>query len=87
MPGTARLPPHPCSCVSSPDEEWFRLIHVAIEQQAAPAVAALPTAQAAGAAGDTGAVRQALEGAAAALRSMQATLDRMGEMCDPYGKS
>lgn len=27
------------------DEEWFRLIHVAIEVQAAPCVAAIPAAQ------------------------------------------
>ena len=53
------------------DEEWFRLIHVQIEQQAAAAVAGLPAAQAAAAAGDAAGVRQALEAVTAALVAMQ----------------
>jgi indoleamine 2,3-dioxygenase len=53
------------------DEEWFRLIHVQIEAQAAPAIAALPLGQAAAAAGDTAGVRQALEALTSALLAMQ----------------
>ena len=53
------------------DEEWFRLIHVQIEQQAASAVAGLPAAQTAAAAGDAAGVRAALEAVTAALLAMQ----------------
>jgi hypothetical protein len=53
------------------DEEWFRLIHVQIEAQAAPAIAALPRGQAAAAAGDVAGVRRALEAMTAALLEMQ----------------
>ena len=53
------------------DEEWFRLVHVQIEQQAAAAVAGLPAAQAAAAAGDAAGMRAALEAVTAALVAMQ----------------
>lgn len=66
------------------DEEWFRLVHVAIEARAGPALAALPAAQAAAAAGDEVAVGAALALITGALRDMQAILGRMGEKCDPY---
>ncbi|PSC67570.1 hypothetical protein C2E20_8766 isoform A [Micractinium conductrix] len=65
------------------DEEWFRLVHIEIEARAAPAVAALPAAQASAAAGDAAGVRAALEGIAGALADMQASLSCMGEKCDP----
>ncbi|KAI7843115.1 hypothetical protein COHA_003286 [Chlorella ohadii] len=65
------------------DEEWFRLVHIQIEQQAAGAVAGLPAAQAAAAAGDGDGVRSAVELVTSALIAMQATLSRMGEKCDP----
>jgi len=66
------------------DEEWFILVHVQIEAQAAPALAALPPAQAAVAAKDKGTLESCLETAAAALEAMCRTLDRMPENCDPY---
>ncbi|KAL4421502.1 hypothetical protein ABPG75_010793 [Micractinium tetrahymenae] len=66
------------------DEEWFRLVHVQIEQLAAPAIAALPAGQRAAAAGEAAGVRAALEAICAALVDMQATLARMGEKCDPH---
>src|SRR5919199_321212 len=51
------------------DEEWFVTIHIQIEQEAAPALAALPAAQAA---------------VAGAIERMHQTLRRMPENCDPY---
>lgn len=47
-------------------------MHIEIEARAAPAVAALPAAQASAAAGDAAGVRAALEGIAGALADMQA---------------
>lgn len=67
------------------DEEWFRLIHVQIEQQAAAAVAGLPAAQAAAAAGDAGGVRQALEAVTAALLAMQVRMERCCSACVLHG--
>lgn len=55
------------------DEEWFRLVHVAIEAQAAAAVAALPAGLSAAAAGDEAAARRTLEDVTAALVAMQAS--------------
>ena len=66
------------------DEEWFVTIHVQIEQEAAPALAALPAAQAAVARGDAAALRAALETVAGALERMHHTLRRMPDNCDPY---
>jgi hypothetical protein len=59
------------------DEEWFRLVHVAIEAAAAPAVAALEPLQRAAAAGDEGAMVRDLELVRAALQRMQQLLSRM----------
>ena len=53
------------------DEEWFRLIHVTIEAQAAPALAALPAGQQAAAVGDVATVRHTLDTITAALVAMQ----------------
>jgi indoleamine 2,3-dioxygenase len=66
------------------DEEWFVTVHVQIEAQAAPALAALPPALDAVAVGDQTALRSALEVVAAALERMHQTLLRMPENCDPY---
>ena len=68
----------------SPSRRWFRLVHVAIEARAGEALAALPAAQAAVAAGDADAVRAALRLIADTLRAMSALLARMRERCDPY---
>ena len=63
---------------------WFRLVHIAIEARAGEALAALPAAQAAVAAGDAAAVRASLRVIADTLRAMSALLARMRERCDPY---
>ena len=59
-------------------------MHVAIEARAGEALAALPAAQAAVAAGDADAVRAALRLITDTLRAMSALLARMRERCDPY---
>jgi indoleamine 2,3-dioxygenase len=66
------------------DEEWFVLVHVQIEAEAAPALQAIGQAQAAAEAGDSGALNAALDTMAAALVQMNQTLDRMPEGCDPH---
>ena len=65
------------------DEEWFRLIHIAIEARAGAALAALPAAQAAAAAGDAAAVRNAIRLTTDTLHAMTSLLARMRERCDP----
>lgn len=66
------------------DEEWFILIHVAIEAVAAPALQAIPSLVEAVSGGDTAAAEQALARIADALEKMYAILLRMPEGCDPY---
>lgn len=66
------------------DEEWFVTVHVHIEQQAAPALTALPRAQDAAAAGDSAGLRSELDTVAASLERMHQALLRMPENCDPY---
>ncbi|MBI5440523.1 MAG: hypothetical protein HY900_04845 [Deltaproteobacteria bacterium] len=66
------------------DEEWFVLVHIDIEAKAAPALRAIPRAQAAVRTGDARALEAELGEVARALEAMDATLDRMPERCDPY---
>jgi indoleamine 2,3-dioxygenase len=66
------------------DEEWFVTVHVQIEAEAAPALAALPAAESAAANADTEALASKLDTIAAALERMNRTLLRMPERCDPY---
>ncbi len=66
------------------DEEWFRLVHVAIEARAGDALCLLEGAQAAAEAGDTATVQAALECTAETLRAVQSIFGRMRERCDPY---
>ncbi|HLK59983.1 MAG TPA: hypothetical protein VKU00_25710, partial [Chthonomonadaceae bacterium] len=66
------------------DEEWFILIHVDIEAQAAPALHAILAAQQAVCAQDRDGLQSALHAIEAALTGMLATLARMPEHCDPY---
>jgi indoleamine 2,3-dioxygenase len=66
------------------DEEWFILIHVAIERQAAAAIAALPTAQACAEAGNAEELAACLGTVRDSLSEMVATMRRMPERCDPY---
>uniref|UniRef100_A0A383VPZ4 Indoleamine 2,3-dioxygenase n=1 Tax=Tetradesmus obliquus TaxID=3088 RepID=A0A383VPZ4_TETOB len=66
------------------DEEWFRLIHVAIEAAAAPAIAALQPLQQAALQHDAAAMELHFAAITSALQAMQELLARMGERCDPY---
>jgi indoleamine 2,3-dioxygenase len=66
------------------DEEWFVLIHVAIEAAAAPALAAIPTAQQAADDDRAGVVAEQLAFIARTLEALHAILLRMPERCDPY---
>ncbi|MBI4337607.1 MAG: hypothetical protein HY683_07265 [Chloroflexi bacterium] len=66
------------------DEEWFVLVHVEIEAEAAPAIKAVANAQTAVASGDLAQLEQEITTVAAALEEMNSTLLRMTEHCDPY---
>jgi indoleamine 2,3-dioxygenase len=66
------------------DEEWFILIHVSIEAEAAPALAAIRRAQQAALEDKPGAVARQLARIATAMGRVYATLERMPERCDPY---
>jgi indoleamine 2,3-dioxygenase len=66
------------------DEEWFVLIHIAIEANAGPAVAAAVRLRLAIDAGEVQTATNSLIEIAAVLNVLQATLDRMPERCDPY---
>lgn len=66
------------------DEEWFILIHVEIEAQAAPAIAQIPVLLDAAKTEDFEAVHAGLTVIAQALAEMHRTLARMTENCDPY---
>lgn len=66
------------------DEEWFVLVHVAIEAHAGPALAAIHSAQRAVAADATDVLADRLTVIAQTLDSMHEVLLRMPERCDPY---
>ncbi len=66
------------------DEEWFVLIHVAIEANAGPALAAMVAAQQAVVEEDPELVTAKLETIAGTLERMHDILLRMPERCDPY---
>jgi indoleamine 2,3-dioxygenase len=66
------------------DEEWFILIHVEIERKAAPAVALLHICLDAAEAGEAESLEALLVRVDLALRSVQVTMQRMPEHCDPY---
>jgi indoleamine 2,3-dioxygenase len=65
------------------DEDWFVLVHVAIEAAAAPALGALRPACAAARDGDAEKLTSQLECIAVSLERMRALLERMPEWCDP----
>jgi indoleamine 2,3-dioxygenase len=65
------------------DEDWFILVHVALEAAAAPIVAAGLRAQEAARRGDLAAVRAGLSAIAGCLEDMVRVLLRMPERCDP----
>ena len=66
------------------DEEWFVLVHVAIEARAAPALAAMTAAQKAVAQDSPSAVAAELAIIASTLATLHGILQRMPERCDPY---
>jgi indoleamine 2,3-dioxygenase len=66
------------------DEEWFVLIHVAIEAMAGRALAAITKAQEAVARDEPEEVAAQLSLIAAAMEEMYKILLRMPEHCDPY---
>ena len=66
------------------DEEWFVIVHVAIEAHAAPALDGLVQAQEAAGRDELAAVERELNRVAAALEIMNQILLRMPERCDPY---
>jgi indoleamine 2,3-dioxygenase len=70
--------------LGGPDEEWFILLHVAIEAAAAPGLAAIDTAQRAVASDDSDELTRQLHRLAEVQARMYATLLRMTEGCDPH---
>ncbi len=66
------------------DEDWFGMIHIAIEAQAGPGLYALIVAQDGVAAGDVALVTAQLGILAHAIVAMLAVLNRTPEKCDPY---
>lgn len=66
------------------DEEWFVLVHVDIEEKAAPLLQALIPAQQAIVENDTVTLLACLKRIVTALHAICHTLDRMPERCDPY---
>ncbi len=66
------------------DEDWFILIHVAIEARAAAAIAAMGPAQEAAQARDLGKLSELLANVAGVVRELGEILARMPEHCDPY---
>lgn len=65
------------------DEDWFVLVHVAIEAAAAPALGALALAREAARAEDVAKLESQLECVALSLSKMRGLLERMPEWCDP----
>lgn len=66
------------------DEDWFILVHVAIEAEAVPALEAMLEAQKAVANDEPEVLRERLLVVAEATESIVAVLERMPERCDPY---
>ncbi|MDZ8055778.1 MAG: hypothetical protein RMX68_017510 [Aulosira sp. ZfuVER01] len=66
------------------DEDWFILIHIEIEAKAAPALAVIPNILEGIAQGNTTTVINALESIKQAWTTINTTMSRMTEACDPY---
>lgn len=73
-----------CNFLGGQDEEWFSMVHVAIEARAGRALAACVDAHSAAAIADVEGVRTALETLQVAVRGFCETLQRMDEGADPY---
>jgi indoleamine 2,3-dioxygenase len=72
------------SFLGGADEDWFIAVHVHIEAEAGPLLAAIPRAQRAAAALDAAGLEAALAPVSEALERIVRTLLRMPEHCDPY---
>jgi indoleamine 2,3-dioxygenase len=66
------------------DEEWFILVHVEIERQAASAIAALDACLDAAEGRDAEQLEKLLSQVASSLHAIYATLRRMPEHCEPF---
>lgn len=66
------------------DENWFVLVHVAIEARAGAALALVPQLVDAAAEADAGRSEALLEEMAPVWTDLNAIFDRMPEKCDPY---
>ena len=66
------------------DENWFVLVHVAIEAAAGRALAAFGPVIEASRAGDVAQTRALLEDMGETWKTINAIFDRMPERCDPY---
>lgn len=65
------------------DEDWFGMVHIAIEAQAGPGLHALVLAQDAAQAGDADEVIAQLQAVWASINAIMAVLPRMQERCEP----
>ena len=70
--------------IGGQDENWFVLVHVAIEARAGAALALMGPICEAVEAGDVEKVESRLVGMATVWRDLKAIFDRMPERCDPY---
>ena len=70
--------------IGGQDENWFVLVHVAIEARAGAALALMGPICAAIEAGDADKAQSLLEDMAAVWHDLKAIFDRMPERCDPY---
>lgn len=66
------------------DDDWFVMVHVAIEAAAGPGLVAMTRAQDSATEGDLDGVALHLGEVAESLSAMRLTLARMTERCDPY---
>jgi indoleamine 2,3-dioxygenase len=66
------------------DEDWFILIHVDIEAHAAKAIAAIPNILEASTLENTEGVKHGFMQIIESLKDVNATMNRMPELCDPY---
>jgi indoleamine 2,3-dioxygenase len=66
------------------DEDWFILIHVDIEAHAAKSIAAIPNIIEASKLENTEGVKLGLVQIKVSLQDVNATMNRMPELCDPY---
>src|SRR3546814_9475181 len=76
--------PEPFRSLGGQDEEWFVLVHIAIEGEAGRALHAITAAQEAVASDRPDRLAEELGLVARTLETLHAILLRMPERCDPY---